>query len=364
MTETQVAIVGGGLAGLHAARLLHKAGIDFVLFEARDRLGGRILTVDACGRPSEDGFDLGPSWFWPRVQPSIGALVEELGLAAFRQTSDGDVVFERMSRESPQRYRGTGADQPSMRLVGGTAAIVRALVRDLPQDKIILGTRVRELALTSDGVALNVTRGDAPAVLRTARKTVVALPPRLLEATVAFSPGHDPATAKLWRETPTWMAPTAKFVALYDQPFWRDAGLSGTAQSLVGPLAEIHDASTASGRPALFGFLGVGADQRAVHGQEALTRACLAQFARIFGPMALEPRATLIKDWNADSLTATDRDRGAGDHLVPRNVPWVAPPWTDRLALAGSETSPSEPGYLAGAVVAAERAVADTLRGL
>jgi monoamine oxidase len=190
------------------------------------------------------------------------------------------------------------------------------------------------------------------------------LPPRLLEATVAFSPGQDPATAKLWRETPTWMAPTAKFVALYDQPFWRDAGLSGTAQSLVGPLAEMHDASTASGRPALFGFLGVGADQRAVHGQEALTRACLAQLARIFGPMALEPRGTLVKDWTADSLTATDRDRGAGDHVVPRDVPWLAPPWMDRLALAGSETSPSEPGYLVGAVVAAERAVADTLRGL
>lgn len=29
--------------------------------------------------------------------------------------------------------------------------------------------------------------------------------------------------------------------AIYDRPFWREAGLSGTAQSMVGPLAEIHD---------------------------------------------------------------------------------------------------------------------------
>lgn len=46
MTDTQVAIVGGGLSGLNTARLIGEAGADFQLFEARDRLGGRILTVD------------------------------------------------------------------------------------------------------------------------------------------------------------------------------------------------------------------------------------------------------------------------------------------------------------------------------
>ncbi|MCZ4061080.1 NAD(P)-binding protein [Pantoea sp. LMR881] len=34
-----VIIVGGGLAGLNAARLLNRSGIQFKLFEARDRLG-------------------------------------------------------------------------------------------------------------------------------------------------------------------------------------------------------------------------------------------------------------------------------------------------------------------------------------
>jgi len=361
VTQTTVAIVGGGLAGLRAARGLNEAGIDFVLFEARDRLGGRILTVDATGQPCEDGFDLGPSWFWPRAQPAMQTLVAELGLAAFCQASDGDVMFERMSREAPLRYRATGGDPASMRLVGGTGVLVQALARDLPREKILLGTRVSELALTSAGVALRVTRGSAPAEIFTARKAILAVPPRLLEATISFSPNLDPATARLWRETPTWMAPTAKFVALFDHAFWRDAGLSGTAQSLVGPLAEMHDASTASGRAALFGFLGVGADQRAIHGPKALEQACLVQLGRIFGPKALAPSATLFKDWTADALTATDRDRGAASHIDARPVPWLAPPWRERLALAASETSASEPGYLAGAVDAAQRAVADML---
>ncbi|HVW70423.1 MAG TPA: FAD-dependent oxidoreductase, partial [Steroidobacteraceae bacterium] len=67
--KTEVAIIGGGLAGLYAARLLQAAGANYVLVEARDRLGGRIFTVDAAGSLCDDGFDVGPSWLWPRMQP-------------------------------------------------------------------------------------------------------------------------------------------------------------------------------------------------------------------------------------------------------------------------------------------------------
>lgn len=364
MLRTQVAIVGGGLAGLHAAGLLRVAHVEFVLLEARDRLGGRILTVDEAGRPAEDGFDLGPSWYWPRMQPAIAHLVAELGLSAFGQHSDGDVLFERMSREGPQRYRGVAQEQLSIRLAGGTAALVGALARDLPRERVLLGARVTAMALVGDGAALTITRGDETTETLVADQVIAAVPPRLLGARVAFTPAPEAATARRWRETPTWMAPHAKFFALYDRPFWRAAGLSGTAQSMVGPMPEMHDATTASGRAALFGFLGVGAEQRAALGEPALTRACLEQFARLFGPEAGRPRATLFKDWAADPLTATAADRAAGGHPTPDSAPWVAGPWQARLALGGSETSPSEPGYLAGAVVAAARAVAETLQKL
>lgn len=52
--RTTVAIVGGGLAGLYAARLLLNAGIEFQLLEARHRFGGRILSVNGKGDPSPD----------------------------------------------------------------------------------------------------------------------------------------------------------------------------------------------------------------------------------------------------------------------------------------------------------------------
>lgn len=361
MTSAKVAIIGAGLAGLNAARLLHRA--DFLLFEARDRPGGRILTADETGQPAEDGFDLGPSWFWPGMQPAIGKLVTELGLPYFAQHSEGDVVFERMSREAPHRLRGMRQEPQSMRLAGGSASLVRGLVRDLPGDRLQFGARVTGMRLIDQIVELSVRRSDGREEMVRAEQVIAALPPRVLEATVQFEPPQEPETSKRWRGAPTWMAPHAKFFAIYNRPFWRDAGFSGAAQSMVGPMVEMHDATTSSGKAALFGFLGVGAEQRAALGEDVLTRACLAQFVRIFGPEASKPRATLLKDWAADSLTATKADLASIDHPTPADIPWVNGRWRERLSMAGSETSPSEPGYLAGAVVASERAATRVIEG-
>jgi monoamine oxidase len=43
--STRVAIIGGGIAGLHAGHILKKQGIDFTIFEGSSRLGGRIFTA-------------------------------------------------------------------------------------------------------------------------------------------------------------------------------------------------------------------------------------------------------------------------------------------------------------------------------
>ncbi|MBB4426553.1 monoamine oxidase [Bradyrhizobium sp. CIR48] len=362
--RTKVAIVGGGLAGLYAARLLDAAGIDFHLLEARDRFGGRILSVDSAGAISDDGFDLGPSWFWPGLQPAMAELIHELGLSAFPQNGDGDALFERMSKETVQRFSAMRQEPQSMRLTGGTGALIRALVAALPPRRLQLRSAVTSIALTRDGVTLAMKAADASSAILVADQVILALPPRLLARTVSFQPGLEPATALLWQSTATWMAPHAKFFALYDRPFWRERSLSGTVQSMVGPMAEIHDATTAFGSAALFGFLGVAADQRLAVGEDVLVQACITQLERLFGPEAAQPRATLFKDWATDPLTATDADRIGGAHLPPVRTSWVSGAWADRISLGGSETSATEPGYLAGAIDAAARAVAEVLARL
>ena len=49
---------------------------------------------------------------------------------------------------------------------------------------------------------------------------------------------------------------------------------------------------------------------------------------------------------------------------MPQRQPWVFGEWETRLTLAGSETSPSVPGYLAGALDAGERAAANVIARL
>jgi monoamine oxidase len=85
-----IAIVGAGISGLALARTLSKAGFTLALFEARNRLGGRVFSVE--NPTSGQRLDLGPTWFWPESQPAIAALVDEFGLDSFDQHDPGEVL--------------------------------------------------------------------------------------------------------------------------------------------------------------------------------------------------------------------------------------------------------------------------------
>jgi len=49
-SEVDVAVIGAGAAGIAAARELAAAGLDVLLIEARDRIGGRPWTFNE-GQP-------------------------------------------------------------------------------------------------------------------------------------------------------------------------------------------------------------------------------------------------------------------------------------------------------------------------
>ena len=70
-----VAVVGAGLAGLTAAYRLRQRGFDVTVFEARDRVGGRIWTV----RKGDYIMDLGAAFYLGTYRESID-LIHELGL--------------------------------------------------------------------------------------------------------------------------------------------------------------------------------------------------------------------------------------------------------------------------------------------
>ena len=76
-------IIGGGISGLSAASHLTAAGmVDFKLLEARNRLGGRIVTFQIGGMKAE----LGSNWIHGIVGNPLYELAVSKGLIDLVQT--------------------------------------------------------------------------------------------------------------------------------------------------------------------------------------------------------------------------------------------------------------------------------------
>ncbi|MGC8517965.1 MAG: flavin monoamine oxidase family protein [Steroidobacteraceae bacterium] len=356
---TRILIVGAGLAGLYAAYRLEQLGIrDYALLEARAAPGGRIASAEGRAASAADRFDLGPTWFWPSLQPQLGQLIDDLGLRRFAQHETGEMLVERTAGSAPMRMRGYVSEPAALRLFGGMQSLVDALVARHDPRKMFTQRPVR--ALRQAGARIEIgSEGPGGRREMSADEVWLALPPRLAIQDLQFVPELPAALRRQWSATPTWMAPHAKYVALYEHPFWREQGLSGEARSLLGPLGEIHDASLPGGGAALFGFFALPAHMRRNAPEAALRGVCREQLARLFGPTAAAPVADFIKDWALEPLTATEADR-----IIPQahaEAPLATTsdgPWQGRLRGIASEWSAQFPGYLAGAVDAAEGAIA------
>lgn len=121
MTDTDVIVIGAGLAGVTAARELGHAGHDVLVLEARDRLGGRLFTDQRMGV----NLELGGNWLhW--VQPHVWAEVARYGLRADR----GPKAEEALWLANGRLQRGTLEgfmeliDSGMERLVGDSARLL------------------------------------------------------------------------------------------------------------------------------------------------------------------------------------------------------------------------------------------------
>jgi monoamine oxidase len=355
MKKASVAIVGGGLSGLYAAYLLEKKGIDYVLLEARSTLGGRIVTAEfSRNNKNIDSFDLGPSWFWPDYQPQLAHLIDELQLETIAQFEEGDMMVEHAPDEAAVRTHGYKSALPSMRLKGGMAALIEALYLRLDASRIFTGQIVYQL--NHNGQYIEIISKDNSGQVMTcqAQHVLLALPPRLAAKSIAFYPDLPVNLSAQWQQTATWMAPHAKYVAVYDTPFWQKQGLSGAARSAQGPMVEIHDASVIDGSGALFGFIGVPASVRQSVSEAVLKAHCRAQLVRLFGVEAENPKREYLKDWAQEPFTATATDvSGDGQHASAPVSKATSGVWENCLTGIGSEWSTQFSGYLAGAIDAA-----------
>lgn len=156
-----------------------------LLLEARDRLGGRILTAP------DSALDLGPSWFWPG-QHQVASLIEELNLqsSVYPQASEGLSVME-YGDGSLQRSLDGASMAGSNRLDGGMSALIDALANDLPAGCLQTESVVQHIARTPEGVSVRTLQTGTEQNIQ-ARHLILALPPRVVSQSVSFEPGLPP----------------------------------------------------------------------------------------------------------------------------------------------------------------------------
>lgn len=354
-----VIIVGAGLSGLRAASLLTEQGIKCRVLEARDRIGGRVLSTSVPNRPDLGKFDLGPTWFWPQYESHIAALVKELKLETFGQHNEGDILVERFQTKPPERCMlKENMDERGVRFTGGVQSLIDALAETIPPETIELEIRVKGIRLDEAGeITVEVQLAGSETENIPAAAVILALPPRLVACHIEFSPELPPELLADIAEKPTWMGSQAKAVAVYERPFWRESGLSGLVLSSVGPMQEIYDASPPNGPGALFGFFGIPAEVREQMGQDKVVELVSDQLVKLFGNEAKNAQAILYKDWAIDAETAVEEDSSPFKNYMSYGQPPAAGVWEKKVVFAGTETNSQYSGHLEGALQSAEQAV-------
>ncbi len=233
--KDNIAIIGAGMSGLSAAHALWEEGRTVTVFEARDRIGGRVWTSDQMGM----ALDLGASWIHGVRRNPLTRLSNELALERLR-TDDSTIIRGRNGAEISDRdapdwlenvvafQHSAGADKSDINLraylmqddYSGGDVMFRAgygpIFKALEGDYALrLDATVTNITLDDYGVSIGLIDGS------TSRfdAAIITLPLGVLKKnTVTFDP-ILPAEKRA-AINGLGMGTLDKVYLLYDTPFW------------------------------------------------------------------------------------------------------------------------------------------------
>ncbi len=291
----RVVVIGAGASGLTAADRLARAGVEVVVLEGRDRIGGRVATVraDSFGVPVE----LGASWVHDIAASDLPDRLRGAGVAtvpfAYRRRvlpepgmDDGEfgrrleatveVVTEYGAEPeelAPEAFE-EGTDGDDLLVVGGYVGFLDPVAARLD---VRLGAEVVAVDRSGGGVVVHT----ATAGPITADQVVVTVPLGVLRrGAVEFRPplpdAHRAAIAGLG------MGVLDKCWVAFDEVWWStDAELWVGLPSPALPFGEWVNLAPATGRPVLVALLGGDAARRwAARPDHEVRAAALASLTR------------------------------------------------------------------------------------
>ena len=412
-------MVGAGVAGLTAADALRCAGVEVVVLEARDRIGGRTWTV-----PLGDGrLDLGAAWVHGPVGNPVAEAIANAGLG----TRNDGAFFSRMelwdgewldaaaatalttaieadwepgeplavAPESDRFLDGVEWFLNDRELEGrarelarfGIESILGALYVGAPAERISLAgaaayedggggnlvpvggyrTLVERLASGLDvrlgSPVTSIEHGADGVVVGTANgeaveaeRAIVTVPLGVLKAgSIRFDPPLGPEQAGAAQRLA--MASLEKVAFRFDERFWPDSAWQLTRLDEDRAFPVWLDFSRHTGSPTLVGFHNPEAAP-VIAGASPGERAAagLAALREMFGSVP-DPEQTLVTDWLGDPHAL-----GSYSYIPlgasTEDMHSLARPVSDRLALAGEATVPHAYGTVHAAFESGLRAAA------
>jgi monoamine oxidase len=418
-----VIVVGAGVAGLTAARLLSRAGLSVDLIEARDRIGGRIFTDHSItpvelgaefihGKP-DAAFDLlregsikatemsGELWYAAEgklTRASGWNSGEDAIWGALNEWEGGDVTFDqftaqrfpgeewaearRMAARYVEGYDAARADRVSLKwflkteaaqdaIEGGRSFRLSVGYDSLPQ-QIATGFAPGKVALHLNTIVTEIRwqRGSVEVIARrsedneqlafTAPRVVISLPLGVLKQDVSISPQLPEKQNAL---ASIEMGAVIKPVLRFRERFWNERmGFLFSDDGWIPTWWTQYPAQST----VLTGWCGGPPAERLSHkGRDFVIERALEALARMFArsPAQLKRQleAAYVHDWQADPFS-----RGAYSYVLVGGVDapgQLAAPVENTLFFAGEATDTlGYTGTVHGAIITGQRAADEVLK--
>ncbi len=217
----RVVVVGAGMSGLAAAYELDQAGHDVTVLEARDRVGGRVLTLRSPFAPGQSA-EAGAARIPPEHDLTLG-YARHFGLALDRFYPDSGLFVDVRRGERtlvpPQSFLSERPDYVKIR--GGSDRLPDAFAAELGE-RVVLGSPVSEVVAgsTVQTVARDGRTWESDRVL-------VTVPVPLLSG-IRFSPTLSASKTEAMAGGFRYQSATRVFVRFRTR-FWEAEDLNGWA---------------------------------------------------------------------------------------------------------------------------------------